>query len=144
MIRFMNGDILDSPRQTIVCPVNAVGVLGNGLALSMKNYFQGLEQTYLDGITTHNFLRGRFILHRIGNGKQILCFPTKQHWRNKSREDSLEYWLDILAQDYEDYGITSLALPKLGCGEGKLQWTRVAGMIEQALNNLPIQIDVYE
>lgn len=146
MITFVTGDIFDSLRQTVVCPVNAVGVMGNGLALAMKVNFEGLEQTYQDGIVTHAFMRGRLILHRAGNGKQVLFFPTKQHWRNPSREDSLEYWLKILARDYKEYGITSLALPKIGCGDrtGGLQWTRVAKLIEDTLKDMPIPIDVYE
>ena len=37
MIRYVNEDIFSSDAQTIVNPVNTVGVMGKGLALAFKD-----------------------------------------------------------------------------------------------------------
>ena len=47
-------------------------------------------------------------------------------------------------QYYEQQGITSLALPRIGAGLGGLEWTEVRSLIIKALDPLPISIMVYE
>ena len=39
MIVFKNGNIFDSKCETLVNPINCVGVMGKGLALIFKNKF---------------------------------------------------------------------------------------------------------
>ena len=41
MIRYVEGDIFHSPAQVLVNPVNTVGVMGKGIALSFKNCMKG-------------------------------------------------------------------------------------------------------
>ena len=56
----------------------------------------------------------------------VLNFPTKKHWRSPSRLEDIARGLDYLREHYEAWGITSLAVPPLGCGHGQLEW-RVVG-----------------
>ena len=54
----------------------------------------------------------------------ILNFPTKDHWRSVAKLADITAGLDYLAAMYKEWGIESLAVPPLGCGEGQLDWRR--------------------
>lgn len=46
MLNYVKGDIFDSPAQTIVNPINTVGVMGKGLALSFKKRYPEMFESY--------------------------------------------------------------------------------------------------
>src|SRR5262249_51245424 len=86
---------------------------------------------------------GEPYLYEDGSGVKILNFPTKGHWRSASRLSDIDSGLTFLADNYEAWGITSLSMPPLGCGNGGLEWTEVGPLIYQKLSSLPIDIEVY-
>ena len=45
-IKFIKGSLLDSQSQTLVCPVNCVGVMDEGLALSFKLAYPSMYERY--------------------------------------------------------------------------------------------------
>ena len=71
----------------------------------------------------------------------IINFPTKRHWRGKSRMEDIEAGLDALSQEIRQRGIRSVAIPPLGSGLGGLDWTEVKPRIIAALAGLP-NVDV--
>ena len=50
--------------------------------------------------------------------------------------EDIEAGLAALVEDVERLGITSIAVPPLGCGLGGLNWDEVRPRIEQAFVNL--------
>lgn len=142
-----SGDILQSRCQTLVCPVNVVGIMGKGLAEQMSVKYSGLFYNYrkacLSGLLTINTL-WVYPLRLYKSDKQVLCFPTKQHWKPNSKLEWIEANLKTLATEYEEMNIKSIAIPMLGCGEGKLDWEKeVRPLIHKYLGKLPIPITVY-
>ncbi|MCX6131450.1 MAG: macro domain-containing protein [Proteobacteria bacterium] len=71
------------------------------------------------------------------NSVQILNFPTKRHWRDKSRLDDIEAGLKYLANNYQKMGLYTLALAPLGCGNGGLNWKDVLPLMEHHLGDIP-------
>lgn len=141
---FMRGDIFNSNAQTLVCPVNTVGKMGKGLAEAMAKRFRGLYPQYVTAVIGGAMTPHSLTLFRVGHNKQILCFPTKEHWRNDSNLTLVEEGLIRLTASYQGFNIQSLAVPALGCGEGKLSWNDVHPLITKYLNPLPIMVEVYE
>jgi hypothetical protein len=86
---------------------------------------------------------GEPYLYRDQSGTQIINFPTKDHWRSPSRIADIERGLDYLAAHAAKWGITSIALPPLGCGNGGLKWSEVGRLIYRKLHRVPIDIEVY-
>ncbi len=78
-----------------------------------------------------------------GDGTKILIFPTKDHWRSPSRLSFIIEGLDWFVKNYNKYGITSIAFPPLGCGNGGLTWETVGPIMYQKLRCLPIEIEIY-
>jgi len=76
--------------------------------------------------------------------KIIVNFPTKKHWRNPSQLIYIEAGLETFVADYERYGITSVAFPQLGCGNGELGWEgQVKPVMERYLKDLPIPVYIH-
>ena len=75
----------------------------------------------------------------------IINFPTKRHWRGKSRIEDIESGLVALAQEIRERHIRSIALPPLGSGLGGLEWQEVRKRIEDSLTELSdVRVVVFE
>ena len=81
-----------------------------------------------------------FDTDRLTNPRYIINFPTKRHWRGKSRMVDIEAGLKALQDVILERNIRSLAVPPLGTGLGGLNWNEVRLQIEEALGDFN---DVY-
>ena len=91
---------------------------------------------------------GRMFVYETGglaNPRYIINFPTKRHWRGKSRIEDIEAGLRDLLRVIQEKRIRSIALPPLGAGLGGLEWQEVRVRIEQALGELEdVRVIVFE
>jgi Macro domain len=78
-----------------------------------------------------------FDLNRLVNPRLIINFPTKRHWKGKSRLEDVRSGLQDLVEVLRQYKVRSVAVPPLGCGLGGLDWCTVRPLIEEALGALP-------
>lgn len=142
MIIYTNRDLFECKAQTLVNPVNTVGVMGKGLALAFKNRYPGMFQEYKSQCDRGELSIGSLHLYKSSD-YWILNFPTKKHWRNKSQSAFIEVGLKAFIENYPSMSITSIAFPKLGCGYGGLDWENdVQPMMKQYLSDLPIRIEI--
>lgn len=142
MITFVKGNIFDSNCQTIVNPVNCVGVMGAGLALQFRNRYPSMFTAYKAQCNSRNLRIGSLYLY-TDTTPWVLCFPSKDHWRDPSRLQYIESGLKAFVATYEDYGITSIAFPPIGAGLGGLNAADVKHLMHQYLADLPIRVDIY-
>lgn len=142
MVEYIEGNIFNSPAQVIVNTVNTVGVMGKGLALSFKKRYPEMFEAYRKTCDKHQLTIGKLMLY-YASDHWILMFPTKENWRNPSKIEYLEAGLSKFVSTYADKGITSIAFPKLGCGNGELSWVDVKPIMERYLKPLPITIYIY-
>jgi O-acetyl-ADP-ribose deacetylase (regulator of RNase III) len=142
MIEYIEGDIFKSPAQVIVNTVNTVGVMGKGLALSFKQRYPQMFEKYKAACEKHLLTIGKLMLF-YETDHWLLLFPTKEHWRNPSKLEYIEKGLMKFAHTYAEKGITSIAFPRLGCGNGELNWADVKPLMERYLKELPIDVYIY-
>ena len=142
MIEYIEGDIFNSPAQVIVNTVNTVGVMGKGLALSFKQKYPEMFASYRSACEKRQLKTGKLMLWYAPD-HWILLFPTKENWRNPSKLEYIENGLIKFTNTYAEKNITSVAFPKLGCGNGELNWDDVRPLMEKYLASLPIDIYIY-
>ncbi|MCE0555179.1 macro domain-containing protein [Bacillus thuringiensis] len=82
--------------------------------------------------------------HLLGSPEYIINFPTKRHWKNKSRIEDIKSGLSSLRNEIINYNIKSIALPPLGCGNGGLDWSEVQPLIIKSLEDLNTTVYLYE
>jgi|SRR5882724_4647462 len=147
MIEFKTGDILQADAEALVNTVNCVGIMGRGVALQFKQAFPENFKAYEAACAREAVQPGRMFVFETGflaNPKYIINFPTKRHWRGKSRIEDIDAGLKALVDEIGRRGIRSIAVPPLGSGLGGLDWTEVRPLIEAALGNLDLQAVVFE
>lgn len=143
MITYVNGDLFSSPAKVLVNTVNTVGVMGKGIAHTFKRTYPAMFKTYRQYCERRQLTVGKLYLHRTSH-KWILNFPTKRHWRQPSRPEYIDQGLHTFAKTYSTMGVTSIAFPALGCGNGGLDYdTDVLPLMEAHLSSLSIPIFVY-
>lgn len=132
-------DVLQSTADALVNPVNCKGVMGKGLALQFRRRFPLMYHDYVDVCYRGWLCPG--VLHVYSeDGKLIINFPTKDDWRQPSELAYIEKGLTALHNLILQRDIKSIAIPKLGCGLGGLEWGIVHSMILEALDDLDVEI----
>jgi O-acetyl-ADP-ribose deacetylase (regulator of RNase III) len=140
MIKYKTGDILNEDAEALVNTVNCVGIMGRGIALQFKNAFPKNFKAYAAACKRQEVQPGKMFIFPTGeltNPRYIINFPTKRHWRGKSRMEDIEAGLKDLVAVIHDLGIRSIAVPPLGSGLGGLDWDDVRPRIERALADIP-------
>ncbi len=143
MLKILLGNIFDSKAETLVNTVNCVGVMGKGIALEFKKRYTSMFDYYAELCRKKQIRPGVPYYYSDLMGNSILLFPTKDHWRSPSKLAYIEDGLDWFISHYQELGITSVAFPPLGCGNGGLDWIDVGALMVEKLQNLPISIEIY-
>jgi O-acetyl-ADP-ribose deacetylase (regulator of RNase III) len=139
MIQPASGDILESPAEALVNTVNCVGVMGRGIALQFKNRYPENYKEYAQACKLNEVRPGTMFVtntNQFQGPRYIINFPTKRHWRGKSRLEDIDAGLADLVRVVADLKITSIAIPPLGCGLGGLSWPLVKARIQKAFEGL--------
>jgi O-acetyl-ADP-ribose deacetylase (regulator of RNase III) len=139
MIEHAHGNILEANVEALVNTVNTVGVMGKGIALQFRQAFPGNYAAYRAACKHNEVKPGSMLVYQTGrfeNPHFIFNFPTKRHWKGKSKIEDIEAGLVDLVRVVRYYQVRSLAVPPLGCGNGGLDWSVVRPMIERALAEL--------
>lgn len=147
-INLRTGDILKADAEAIVNTVNCVGIMGRGIALQFKKAFPANFRAYALACDDGEVQPGKMFIYDTGsftNPRFIINFPTKRHWKGKSRIEDIDSGLAALARNISERGIKSVAIPPLGAGLGGLEWNDVRPRIEAALRDLPdLEVLIYE
>lgn len=146
-IIFKNGDMFTSNAKVLVNTINCVGAMGKGIALIHKQKYPEQYDEYRKKCFAKQIHTGNVYYWKgtdYGYEKDVLQFPTKFHWRNPSELSYIRSGLQAFVDKYEEFGITYIAFPKLGCSNGGLKWEVVKPIMLEYLRNLPIEIEIWE
>jgi O-acetyl-ADP-ribose deacetylase (regulator of RNase III)/uncharacterized protein YwgA len=143
MMRVLIGDIFESKAQTLVNTVNTVGVMGKGIALGFRKRFPEMFDDYVRRCERREVALTRPYIYRRLTPPHIINFPTKDHWRSVSKLEDITQGLRYLQAHTAEWGVTSLAVPPLGCGEGRLEWRVVGPTLYRHLRDLSIPVELY-
>lgn len=148
MIEYKIGDILTDDSEALVNTVNCVGVMGRGIALQFKRRFPNNFKAYKTECARGRMKPGRVFVYDTGKmhpPRYIINFPTKRHWRGKSRMADIESGLASLVDAIRSHQIHSIAIPPLGSGLGGLVWPEVRARMKSVLGELDdVKVIIFE
>ncbi|KTC96637.1 type II toxin-antitoxin system antitoxin DNA ADP-ribosyl glycohydrolase DarG [Legionella feeleii] len=140
-IKITHGDLLKQKDvDAIVNTVNCVGVMGKGIALQFKKKWPDNFAEYAKYCKLGHLRPGKVHVYKSEQSTHplfIINFPTKAHWKEKSKIEYIRDGLNDLIRKVKDLNITSIAIPPLGCGNGGLSWDLVRPLIEEAFRQVP-------
>jgi len=160
-ISLVDGDMFFSQHQTLTISVNLQGIMGKGLASRAKYQFPDVYVVYQDACRAKRITATRPYLYKReasldqeladlstplstpNDVKWFLLFATKRTWRENSRLEDIEGGLDWIKKNWQREGITSLAMPALGCGLGNLKWMDVGRLMCHYLHGIDIPVAIY-
>lgn len=128
-------DIFQSGCQVLVNPVNCVGVMGKGLALQFKNKYTNMYNEYKQDCIQHRYTPGCCNTYQAKNGTVIANIATKDHWRNQSKYEWIQNGIRELHQIMTAKNYQSVAIPRIGCGLGGLDWNKTKEIIQNETKN---------
>lgn len=148
-LTFKKGDMFSEPVEALVNTVNCVGVMGKGVALEFKRRWPDNFKAYKSACESGALQPGKILtfdnyeLFAHDGPRYLVNFPTKQHWRSKSKLAYVEQGLDALVDEINRFQFRSIGIPPLGCGNGGLDWEDVKPLIVaklEPLNDIEIVI----
>jgi len=148
MIEYKTGDLLAEKADALVNTVNCVGHMGAGIALQFKKAWPENFRAYAAACRDGEVQPGRmfvFETNQLAPPRYIINFPTKRHWRGRSRLEDIDAGLAALVAEIHRLRIGSVAVPPLGAGLGGLPWEEVRRRIERAMGALAdLRVIVFE
>lgn len=135
MVEYGQGNLLTADVEALVNTVNCVGVMGKGVALQFKQAYPENFRRYVSACADGQVQPGRMFVvptDSLVNPRYIINFPTKRHWKARSRLEDIDSGLQALVDEVQRRDIRSFAIPPLGCGNGGLHWSEVRPRIEAA------------
>lgn len=138
----VNGDLWDSNADIIVITTNGAtrkdgaAIMGRGVALQAKQRYPGIEHK-LGSLIREN---GNHVDIIIGGTLKIVSFPVKHHWREKAdlkliNQSVLELIMLVDRLRLAASFTYIVALPRPGCGNGRLRWEDVRSIIRPILDD---------
>ena len=112
MIERIKGNLLEAEAEALVNTVNTVGVMGKGIALQFKKAFPENFKAYKKACDAAKVKPGHMFVYDQGGihePRYIINFPTKRHWRGKSRIEDIESGLEALVSEIRSREIRSVA-----------------------------------
>ena len=147
MITSTQGNILQAGAEAIVNTVNCVGVMGKGLALQFKQAFPENFKYYKKECDQKSVTPGKMCVFDTGQlmgVRYVINFPTKRHWKGKSKIEDVSSGLDALKEFILESNLKSIAIPPLGAGLGGLNWLEVKKLIVEKLSDIDCELQLYE
>lgn len=132
--------LFDLQAQCLVNPVNTRGVMGAGLAKAFADRFPAILKQYQQVCRQKGLEPGGVWWAELppsdSGPRWIAHMATKDDWRAPSRLGWVEAGLVQLGAGIRARGLTSIAVPALGCGLGGLNWNDVRPLLERHLSGL--------
>lgn len=149
MIKEVHGDILLSSAQAIAHGVSPNDNFGQGLALSLRERWPAMYKDFRHYCHTEHPKSGEVWVWAGADGKRIVSLLTQEaaygHGERPGEATlpNVNHALRALVRVIESEQITSVALPRLATGVGRLQWEQVRPLIDEHLGALPLSVYLY-
>ncbi|XP_029911650.1 ADP-ribose glycohydrolase OARD1 [Myripristis murdjan] len=137
-LKYVSGDLFSCPKdEALAHCISEDCRMGAGIAVMFKKEFGGVEelkkQKKMTGQCAVLKTKGRFVYYLI----------TKKRASQKPTYESLSYSLEDMKSHCLMNGVTAISMPRIGCGLDRLEWRKVAEILEQVFRATDISITVY-
>lgn len=135
-------NIFDCNVEMIVNPVNCVGIMGAGLAGQVRDRYPEVFDRYkvacARGALQIGIVHTCSLINPRPKDPLYVCnFPTMFYPGELCKITSIKSGMISLVRSIELHDIRSIAIPKLGCGIGRLSWDMVRQVVIEGLQEAP-------
>ena len=143
-IHTVTGSLLDANVEMIVHGVaqNRRDQMGKGIAKEIKALWPGSFLRFAAYRDSHRFDAGDAWIDK--NNWMMIAYVATQPDLRRAELKYIDAGMKDLRKKIEKEGISSVGLPRIGCGYGRLKWNDVRPIIEKHLSGLDALIILYE
>jgi len=138
----VKGDVTDAQEQVIAHGVNCTGHFGSGVAGAIKRKHPYVREQYLS-LNQHVLGTCQFVEY---DGRIWVNAHTQQDKGYDGRQyadlNAVAYCLVEIDQYMNENNLHTIAMPKIGCGLGGLEWEHVKILVDGLLEDY--EVYVYE
>ena len=139
----INGDLFESDEKyTLVHCISADCDMGKGIAKTFDSKMPQMKKLLKSTIRENN-MKGYFAILYLDDIRNVINLITKERYWHKPSYSSLKASLLSAKKIAIRYDIKYLAMPVIGCGLDRLQWSKVSAMIKEIFADTDIEIVVY-
>lgn len=145
MIKYFEGDVFTSSQPAFGHGVNCKGRMRSGIAVDVRLRYPDVYEAYARYCKSPGLNPGDvFMMKAESDGKLIFNLASQYKEGCNATypylEESLWNAFDLL----EEREIEGIALPRIGCGVGGLNWAKVKPMIEDIADNYSlIEVEIW-
>ena len=149
MIKEVHGDILLSGAQAIAHGVSPNDNFAQGLALALREQWPALYKDFRHYCHTAHPKPGDAWVWGSADGKRIVNLMTQEAAYGHGEKPgtatlpNVNHALRSLRRIVEAEKLSSLALPKLATGVGRLEWDEVLPLVKEHLGDLKVPVYLY-
>lgn len=131
MILEKTGNIFNSTAQLIGHGVNLQGVMGAGIAKTVRELYPEVYEVYREACEQELFTVGGILPVKTHDNRIIVNMASQDKPGANARYDWLEETVAATMSYMDKNNYSSLALPQIGSGIGGLEWRKVKNIIER-------------
>lgn len=149
-VTIMQGDIFATQAQVIGHGVNTQGLMGNGIARSIRIMYPSVFKAYQQACDDGTLYGGQCLIamadeHNGDDPRLIANIAAQVLPGAEAKLHLLAEGLDNMFLQMEQLGLNTVALPRIGAGVGGLHWDEVLYTIKEAAKLHPgIDVEVWE
>ncbi len=141
-VKLLVNNLFQSKSQSLVNTVTRRDDMDRGLALEFKKRFPEMYEDFIRRQRTNKIRVGQPYVYRYLIS-WIVNFPMNESWDSEIDLDDVVSGLVFIERHYVEWGISSLAVPSIGCGKGQLEWSLVGPTLYHYLDRLDIPVELY-
>ena len=139
----INGDLFESDdKYTLVHCISADCDMGKGIAKTFDSKMPQMKKLLKSTIRENN-MKGYFAILYLDDIRNVINLITKERYWHKPSYSSLKASLLNAKEITIHNNIKYLAMPVIGCGLDRLQWSKVSVIIKEVFADTDIEIVVY-
>lgn len=116
--------------------------MGKGIAKRFVSEFKGLKTFCKCEIEKQNLTTPSVVLYYNNNLDMVFNLITKDKYWDKPTYESITKCIEELAYLCKECEAKHLAIPRIGCGLDRLEWSKVKEIIIDKFKDIDITIEV--
>jgi|SRR3989344_3522913 len=142
MIRQVQEDLFRLNADALAHGCNTKGIMDAGIAREFKRRYPEMFDEYANYCRSDLFRPREVHFYREADGRKpyIVNIATQITPSSGARIEYVEAGLVNVNSSYKAWGIKSLAMPKIGCGLGGLEWFDVDKIVERVFRDSDLEV----